>query len=303
MSYDWHKFYDVYDRFMTGTYEEVLNDGSDKRGYGIMPELLEDLELQVFERAKAWDSTPNDEFSGKTPEEIVSGIGDLDEMIKAFRIGAVESDYDLPRSVLNRLTDFGDEAASELMELALMPLIKKPGNDETYRESDVRVAAPAVRVLGTMRPEGFFERFTEALVGSFEPEEYISDEYSGFARSYGEKAYLYMIGLLDSACVSKDEFTPAHEVILSALVRMENGSERKDVFECVRNCFRVMDNKLLGALYVGDLGNPRGIRLLKGFLDSGAADDDRELFYQILSAVRKLGGDIADVRDPFGDFV
>ena len=86
------------------------------------------------------------------------------------------------------------------------------------------------------------------------------------------------------------------------LFRSEDAKIRTDSFDCMRKCFRCMDNKMLGAMYIGDLGNPRGIRVLKSFLDSGAADGDRELFYQVVSSVRKLGGDITDIHDPFRDF-
>ena len=42
--------------------------------------------------------------------------------------------------------------------------------------------------------------------------------------------------------------------------------------------------------------------MLKGYVNRNVATISRELFYEIMSAVKALGGDISDIEDPFGDF-
>ena len=42
--------------------------------------------------------------------------------------------------------------------------------------------------------------------------------------------------------------------------------------------------------------------MLKGYVNRNKDTIERDLFYEIMSAVRNLGGDISDIEDPFGDF-
>ena len=59
---------------------------------------------------------------------------------------------------------------------------------------------------------------------------------------------------------------------------------------------------VIAVICIGDYGDPRGIALLKGYLDRTVHTIDRETFYEALSAIRRLGGEINDIQDPFHDF-
>ena len=51
-----------------------------------------------------------------------------------------------------------------------------------------------------------------------------------------------------------------------------------------------------------EYGDGRAIPMLKGYVNRNKHSIDRDLFYEIMSAVQNLGGDISDIEDPFGDF-
>ena len=51
-----------------------------------------------------------------------------------------------------------------------------------------------------------------------------------------------------------------------------------------------------------DYGDGRAIPMLKGYVNRNKDTISRDLFYEIMSAVQNLGGDISDIEDPFGDF-
>ena len=79
-------------------------------------------------------------------------------------------------------------------------------------------------------------------------------------------------------------------------------TESLTTFACLRSCFRGMQHKVIGAICLGDYGDPKGISVLKGYLDRNAGTFDRQEFYEILSSIKRLGGSIQDVHDPFRDF-
>jgi hypothetical protein len=63
-----------------------------------------------------------------------------------------------------------------------------------------------------------------------------------------------------------------------------------------------MRHKVIGAICIGDYGDPRGISVLKGYLDRNPGGFDRQEFYEILSSIKRLGGTTSDIHDPFRDF-
>ncbi len=249
--------------------------------------------------AEAYGDDPVDLSHPEMPEEI----DDPKDALEIFRIGAVISDSGFPDGFLDELTGLSSSVMEGLAEFAFFPSWAACDDDKESISDDLITASEAMKVLGAIRPEGLFELATAKFIEAEEPEEFIADAYTEFARAYGDSAYLHITEQLNAACSSGEALIPAHEYMMSALTQAEDENVRMDSFDCIRKCFRKMDDKMLGAMFIGDLGNPRGIRVLKSFLDSGAADDDRELFYQILSSIRKLGGDITDIRDPFRDFV
>ena len=80
------------------------------------------------------------------------------------------------------------------------------------------------------------------------------------------------------------------------------GMTRVVIPQAMRAAFRRMKNKVIAVICIGDYGDSRGIALLKGYLDRNTHTIDRETFYEALSAIRRLGGEINDIQDPFHDF-
>lgn len=63
-----------------------------------------------------------------------------------------------------------------------------------------------------------------------------------------------------------------------------------------------MDHKVIASICLGDYGDGRAVPLLKSYLDRNVSTIDRQFFYETISAVKRLGGDISDIQDPFRDF-
>ena len=63
-----------------------------------------------------------------------------------------------------------------------------------------------------------------------------------------------------------------------------------------------MTNKIYAVICLMEYGDGRAIPMLKGYVNRNKHSIDRDLFYEIMSAVQNLGGDISDIEDPFGDF-
>jgi hypothetical protein len=42
--------------------------------------------------------------------------------------------------------------------------------------------------------------------------------------------------------------------------------------------------------------------MFKNYINRNQKSIERDLFYEMMSAIQHLGGDISDIQDPFGDF-
>ena len=92
------------------------------------------------------------------------------------------------------------------------------------------------------------------------------------------------------------------EYVIIALTEVGRVKPSDSIFLCLRECFRKMERKVIGAICLGDYGDGRAIPALKGFIDRHSDHIDRQLFYEILSSIKRLGGNVSDIHDPFGDF-
>ena len=63
-----------------------------------------------------------------------------------------------------------------------------------------------------------------------------------------------------------------------------------------------MTNKIYAVICLADYGDDRAVPMFKNYINRNQKTIDRELFYEMMSAIRNLGGDISDIQDPFGDF-
>ena len=101
---------------------------------------------------------------------------------------------------------------------------------------------------------------------------------------------------------SDEEVTGPYEDMMIMLTHVGIKSPQNEIYQALRAGFRRMKNKVIAVICIGDYGDPRGIALLKGYLDRTTHTIDRETFYEALSAIRRLGGEINDIQDPFHDF-
>ena len=52
----------------------------------------------------------------------------------------------------------------------------------------------------------------------------------------------------------------------------------------------------------GPCGDDRAVAMFKNYINRNQKSIERDLFYEMMSAIQHLGGDISDIQDPFGDF-
>jgi hypothetical protein len=92
-----------------------------------------------------------------------------------------------------------------------------------------------------------------------------------------------------------DKIEYLDEYVLNALVRVGKNNKDDSIFRCLKSAFSKMEDKLLGALCLGDYGDSRAIPALRGYIEKNRSLLDKATFMEIAAAIKKLGGNIEDL--------
>ena len=73
------------------------------------------------------------------------------------------------------------------------------------------------------------------------------------------------------------------------------------VYACLRQNFRArpLSSKIIPVICLGDYGDGRAVTMLRRFVERDAAKMDRQLYYESVSAIQRLGGNAADLPNPY----
>ncbi len=292
------------------SYNEALADAFERAAAGIADEsLLADpcfaasLQEMTAGSLRDWYDAPlGDDRSGPTPAEMIDSLTETGDAARVFREAAVRCDDGIPERLEAKIASFGSDAEEMLTEIAFGTDWETAGDGEGQPSGELLASSVALQSIGQMGALRLFETAAVRFAGTRRPADLIADALRDSAVSLGAEAVPILAGILNDVCGQPGDFMPTHESLMIALTAAGSAHRSDEAYACLRRCFRRMDRKILGAACLGDYGDPRSIAVLKHYLDRPDSRPDRPLFYEILSSIRRLGGEIDDIRDPFGDF-
>lgn len=245
----------------------------------------EELRTYVDSAAERWGGTPLKELGCKTPREYVASVETLEELLGMFREGAVICDDDLPGIFLDRLRSFGDEAVEALLRIC-KDLSLLDGGEESFM-----IPIMAVQVLGEWKIAGAVDVLIGMLAYKGDVCDLLFEKVESSLVSIGEPA----VGGILRAIEASGPDSPAGEYLLTALADAARGSRSEEVYRCLKNSFLNMSNKSMGAFCLGNYGDGRAVPALRGYLIKNRRDLDKNSFFDIISAIERLGGNIDDL--------
>jgi len=244
------------------------------------------------ENLEHWANTPNENIGGISPKEYFEAIDELDSIIKLFIIAAKLSDTDIPGVLLDRLQTFNEDAVNKLLNMAC--------DDKCLCDEDeMIVSLMAIRALGKWKSVYSLESLIKLLFDIDQSNEIVIEEILYAMIQMGESAAKRIIEILDeSASVGSLE-----EYLLDTLVKI--GVSIKDtslydlIFRSIKSTFNKMENKLFGAICLGNFGDGRAITVLRSFVEKNKNNIDYETFLEIKSSIHRLGGNVDDIDIQF----
>ena len=146
--------------------------------------------------------------------------------------------------------------------------------------------------------------YTKAVLDRFmsydKTRDFVADTIAEYIEAFPEVTVPFLIQIIEDNEDTGLEGPCEDCVIMLTAIGREFKSE--DIYNALRHAFRYMNNKIYAVLCLSDYGDERAVPMLKNYINRNQGSIDRELFYEMMSAIQNLGGDITDIHDPFGDF-
>jgi len=297
----WNNFFTLYNEGLCAAYErsmEMVTDENQMRDSLFQ----EQMKHMVLNSMQAWYKKPFAQLGNQTPEQMIDEIDTIEEAIDKLKLAAALCDDDIPDYLKIKLGSFGQQAIVSLTQLALEKSWEEGCAKEECPCESIQSASIALKILGEWQVVKPVEEIIAKFISTDQLHENIADAFKMYVLGVGEETIPYLVKALIDAYKQDNPLEGAYEYLIIALTLVSEEAKSDDVFECLRNCFRTMHHKVIGAICIGDYGDPRGIPALKGYLDRNEGKFDRQEFYEILSSIKRLGGTTSDIKDPFKDF-
>lgn len=282
------------EKLLFESYNRAIEKGYDRLFNNTEPEKIlkikdEDISVFLDEELKEWQNTELDLLGGITPYKYFDGIDNLDELIELFKKASKICVLDVPEVLIRRLQCFGEDFIDQLMELAFLASSIK--DDE-----EILVPLMAIRFLGRLKAKKAAEMLLDLLYDVNSKNEAIIEEINGAIINIGDASIDGILSKLKGAEKIKD----VEEYLLYSLVQIgvniRKNPEYEVVYACIKDTFIKMDDKIIGAICIGDLGDGRAIPFLRGYVEKNIDSIGYDVFCEIKAAVHKLGGNMDDIN-------
>ncbi len=279
-----HALFEDYNRVISENHENIIAKLLSNLSPNEIEDNYEDIYNQAIVMATSWDNTANDVLDGLTPTRFFSEINDFEVCLSMYKLGVQAIDDVFPASFMELLYRFKDNLIPVFMEYT----------SESVRLDDKSTLCEAVaslKLLGEWQVTSAIHPIISALL-----------QHKAMDEFYYESLWeaLYLIGLpsvkkIIEALNSSDIIYLGHEYLLIALTELGKSFPSDSIYSCIKNTFLKMENKIYGAICLGQYGNPRAIPFLRGYYLKNSEALSDEVKQEIKSSIQRLGGQTGDL--------
>jgi hypothetical protein len=162
----------------------------------------------------------------------------------------------------------------------------------TDKDENYTIPLMAIKVLGLWKEERAVPVFINMLMELDEDNELFLETIKQALVDIGEKALMPIFNSIKDA----PQIGIRQEYLIMALSEAGKDNKSDFLYKCLKDSFRRMENKVIGALCLAGYGDGRAIPALRGYIIKNHATMDRNTFGDFLWAIKELGGEIQDLK-------
>lgn len=269
--------------FLKSKFKNHLNS---QHGYKEFQYDENELNIYVNQTIQKWQYLPINDMDGITPARFFQELGDVDTLMEVFKVGSILCDDTLPPLFVDILRDYGQTVVDRLIELAVDKSLISD------MEENYAISLMAIKVLGEWKEEKAVPEFISLLMEINEGRELFMEAIKESLVNIGSKSCMPLLSWINNA----DKIENKQEYLLMALSEVGKNNRSDVIYRCLKNSFLRMQNKVIGALCLGEYGDGRAVPVLRGYVEKNFSFIDRRTFGEILWVINSLGGEIQDLE-------
>lgn len=283
---------------------DKMNDipkGDDEESFETYLQKMAALETEA--QTRIMENEPNELLDRKNMYEFFAEM-DTDELTEVLVYAAEELDRGVPDSIQEALAKSSD--TDKVKEFAYKTINDSAWTDEELGDADAlfemefQKAKACLAILERMEDDTMVRPVIDRFMSYPQTRDFVADAIAMYVEHFPETTVPIIISELEA---HEDEgLTGPCEDLVIILTNIGKKEASEEIYSALRRAFRYMTNKIYAVICLADYGDDRAIPMLKSYINRHQSTIERDLFYEIMSAVQKLGGDISDISDPFGDF-
>jgi hypothetical protein len=294
------KMFETYNRVFSEAWQKYIDD--QENGRGDQQSLSEAIYNNVHNSIQSWYKTALSADDGSvTGEDILAEIDDLGKAMKLAEYAAIYCDDEIPDIVKIKLNSFGGDPRRNVLDCIMSKnwedkSVGQRIGDQQEEDPDPVIVASFIRLLGEWEYQDAIAPLVQHFVQHKQPAEIIADAMREYLKLFEALPVNDIITAINESLKSVNDLNAACEYLLIALTDIGKNHPNEQIFSTLKECFRKMSSKAIAAICLGDYGDGRAIPTLRGWLEKNPQLNDRQILYEIASAIQRLGGDISDLK-------
>ncbi len=299
-----------YDEIGALILEQKLDEFGDKLDQ--KPEGVDDVTYEEYIQRLAKEETdiatdklenePDEKLGDKSMRQIWDEMS-FDEKTEALEFSSLNLDRGVPKSLI---ASIATEPSDMVRDYCGRIIGECAWTEEELSDEDVlfemqfQKAIACFKVLIRMKEPCFIKAVIDRYMSYGQTREFVAESIAEYVEAFPEVSEPFLIGLIESNTDSGLEGPCEDCVIMLTEIGKEHKTE--EIYQTLRHAFRYMNNKIYAVICLADYGDDRAVSMFKNYINRNQKTIERDLFYEMMSAIQHLGGDISDIQDPFGDF-
>lgn len=299
-----------YDQIGALILEQKLDEYGDKIGQvpegsdaASFEEYIQDVAREETEKAKqTLESEPDEKLGGKSLREYFDSMT-LEEKEEALEYSAVTLDCGVPASLIASIASEDRESVRDYCSTVIGDSAwteEELDDQDKLFEIEYQKVKACLDVLIEMKEFCFVQAVLDRFMSYHQTKEFVAESIKDYVVGAAEVSVPILMNIIEENLEDGLEGPSEDIVIMLAEIGMALPSE--EIYQTLRHAFRAMTNKIYAVICLAEYGDDRAVPLMKNYINRHQDTIDRDLFYEMMSAIQKLGGDISDINDPFGDF-
>lgn len=247
--------------------------------------------------ANEWETAPLEGLGNQTPAEFMNAIEDLETLVELFVFISANTFDSAPKCLIAKIASYGENGAQALLDMIDLQAVEAFDADaQKLSEEETKAVDVSLSAIQAFATPGFGgQTVTEKLLAFLAAcktsnELFLEQTAHTLAKRIAQTqdaVIAYINGV--------EEIGIREEYLLSALSGIADADKNDAIYKCLKASFLRMSNHMMGAVFLGDYGEPKAIPVLRRFAQQNAGKIPDDDYYAILAVIEKLGGIVDDL--------